>query len=552
MDIEDSAQGHAPPYLSSVTLQNVKPFRNDICFRFDPKANVLIGPNGLGKSTALRAFAGHDQSRFVVDPDQPKGIVGRSTTPDDSFDEITAVYVGPTRVALDPDTVWQDLHQFDVEEKALRILDMVRRVALAVSGAAFVFMIAVIVGQIFPERLLSVDDLGEAGAWIFSVIVWSSVLIYLFASWARRNLLRLIPDGWLLPSMFDHDSEVSSVFMFKAVQIANRRLLGPGDSPIRGRRSEAAVQAAELAHRCAKMIAPEAYPPSSMLHTARITASDAFKQKGLLGFRTKKSYVHHLSNVDTRYNEKALHIADLSSGTQGPLLIAWYLALGMVFSHGFQPGWEKRPAILFIDEIENHLHPMWQRRFIPAFLEHFPNLQIFATTHSPFAIAGLKVGQVHRLFHDDDGSVEAETNDYDLVGWTADEILHDFLEVVDPTDLETARAVEILHWLKELDELVDEESAEAWRRAEVDHLDGLISIDGAAPEETVVVRWLKGEIDNPVGLSLPLMGEAEPWRLSVVDEFRSVIGVDVLSGGPAARQRQLRSEQDALGLIHES
>ena len=472
------------------------------------------------------------------------------TVPGDSFGEITAVYVGPTRVALDPDTVLEDLHQFDVEEKALLTLEMVRRVALALSGAAFAFLVIVFVGQFFSGPLPSLDDLGDAGSLMLPVFVWTPILIYLGAGWARRNVLKFMPNSWLFRNMLDRESEVSSVFMFKAVHMANQRLLGGGDSPVRGQRGRAALEAAELAHRCAKVIAPEAYPPRSELHTARVTRSHASKR--WLGIRAKKSYVHHLSNVDTRYNAKPLHMADLSSGTQGPLLIAWYLALSMVYSNGFQPGWEKQPAVLFIDEIENHLHPTWQRRFVPAFLEHFPNLQIFATTHSPFAIAGLKAGQVHKLSHDHDGNVVVETNNYDLVGWTADEILHDFLGVVDPTDLETAHAVEILHWLEDLDELLDEESAEAWRRAEVDHLDELVSIDGAAPEETVVVSWLKGEIDKPVGLSLPLMGQAEPWRLWAVNEFRSVIGVDVLSGGPAARQRQMRSNEDALGLIRDS
>ena len=65
--------------------------------------------------------------------------------------------------------------------------------------------------------------------------------------------------------------------------------------------------------------------------------------------------------------------------------------------------WHEKPAILLIDEIENHLHPRWQRRVIPALLEHFPGLQIFATTHSPFVVAGLKAGQVHVLKRDANG-----------------------------------------------------------------------------------------------------------------------------------------------------
>ena len=38
----------------------------------------------------------------------------------------------------------------------------------------------------------------------------------------------------------------------------------------------------------------------------------------------------------------------------------------------------------------------------------------------------------------------------------------------------------------------------------------------------------------------------------MVDEFRAVIGVDVLLGGPAARQRRMRVEEDALDTVREA
>ena len=84
-----------------------------------------------------------------------------------------------------------------------------------------------------------------------------------------------------------------------------------------------------------------------------------------------------------------LYAGALSAGTQGTLLWIWALALKMSFEDGrdYNFGYDspsaEQPAILLIDEIENHLHPTWQRRVIPALLKHFPSLQIFATTHSP-------------------------------------------------------------------------------------------------------------------------------------------------------------------------
>ena len=150
----------------------------------------------------------------------------------------------------------------------------------------------------------------------------------------------------------------------------------------------------------------------------------------------------------------------LSSGTQGTLLWIWALALHLAHHYQFQTDWEKQPAILLIDEIENHLHPTWQRRVIPALLEHFPGLQIFATTHSPFVVAGLKAGQIHLLKREEDGVVTANTNTEDIIGWTADEILRTMMGVDEPTDLTTINRADRLRQLREKQTLMPEEEDE--------------------------------------------------------------------------------------------
>lgn len=549
MGAADATHDNVAPHLSSATLRNLQPFDSEVFFRFDPKVNVLIGPNGAGKSTALGAFAGVRQTRFTSDPDEPEREVDRSMEPANDLESITAVYVGPTRIPLDPDTVLQDLQQFEIQEKLVRIWKIARIAMLIVSSAGLAFLTTVMLGQNYPDLIPWPTNIGLLGLVILYTVMWLSYSAYLFTAWARRHPLRFVPSNRLLSSMLTHRSIVSSVFMFQTVQIANRRLLTIGNYPNGSRRSAAALEAAELALSCAKSIAPEAFPGTAALHTGTIMASVDSTRSRWLGWRWGKSFVNHLSSVDTRYSSIPLHIADLSSGTQGPLLIAWYLALKLVYSHEFQPSWEKRPAILFIDEMENHLHPTWQRRFIPVFLEHFPNLQIFATTHSPFTVAGLKAGQVHKLFQSDEGKTTVETNEYDLVGWTSDEILHTYLDVCDPTDLETAQAVEVFRWLDQLDDLTGEESAESWRIAVLADLNDLLQQEEATAEEAIVARWLNGQIDAPVPLSLPLVGEAEEWKNTTVSKFRSVAGVDVLTGGPVARQRLLRDQQIADGTL---
>ena len=52
------------------------------------------------------------------------------------------------------------------------------------------------------------------------------------------------------------------------------------------------------------------------------------------------------------------------------------------------------PGLLLIDEAENHLHPKWQKIFLRRILEVFPNLQIIATTHSPFIISSVSDARV--------------------------------------------------------------------------------------------------------------------------------------------------------------
>jgi predicted ATP-binding protein involved in virulence len=57
----------------------------------------------------------------------------------------------------------------------------------------------------------------------------------------------------------------------------------------------------------------------------------------------------------------------------------------------------ERPFLLFLDEIEVHLHPAWQRKILPAVQELFPNAQVFVSTHSPFVIASADDAWIYPL-----------------------------------------------------------------------------------------------------------------------------------------------------------
>ena len=545
-----TAHDDRTPFLGSATLHNVHPFGPEVAFRFDPRVNVLIGPNGAGKSAALNRFAGVGRRRLSPSTDESEERVEGVMDPESaSLGDVTTVYVGPTRVPLTPEMVLSDLQLLDVQGRVTTFLALARRSFWVVLALGLAYFMAVVVANVFLYPEDRWDEFGIEDLLVVYALSVPVYAVYLVGLLFRRSplLLTFLPGTRLLSNILTYRSQVSPIFMFQAVLAANRRLLGSARGSGDDQLSRAAKDAANLALDCAKEIAPEVFPETASLGTGTIVRSSGAVRSRWLGWLWRRSFTDRLSTVDTRYSPSPLHITNLSAGTQNTLLVAWYLGLSLACSNEFQEGWEDLPAILFIDEIENHLHPAWQRRFIPVFLEHFPNLQVIATTHSPFPIAGLKAGQVHKLYQDGDRLTRVETNEFDIIGWTADEILHEYLDVQDPTDLETAQAVEVLRWLDSLEPLAEEESAESWREAVVEELSAVIEGDELPPEDALIKRWLTGVIDSPVSVAPPLEGEAEEWRVSMIGEFRSLVGVDILSGGPAARQRQAWVKQMASG-----
>ncbi len=72
------------------------------------------------------------------------------------------------------------------------------------------------------------------------------------------------------------------------------------------------------------------------------------------------------------------------------LLSLVYKAYSAFDVYGGEPSEiNKVKGLLLIDEIENHLHPKWQKKILKIIRKYFPNLQIILTTHSPFIISSI-------------------------------------------------------------------------------------------------------------------------------------------------------------------
>lgn len=91
-------------------------------------------------------------------------------------------------------------------------------------------------------------------------------------------------------------------------------------------------------------------------------------------------------------------------------------------------------GIILIDELELHLHPIWQAKISNILKEVFPNVQFIVTTHSPHIIQNANPDEIIALKRDANGVVikkEIPNNEFGFQGWTVEEVLVDIMGMED-------------------------------------------------------------------------------------------------------------------------
>ncbi len=85
-------------------------------------------------------------------------------------------------------------------------------------------------------------------------------------------------------------------------------------------------------------------------------------------------------------NDK-VEVNQLSSGEKSLFVLVSDLARRLALANPLSKNpLEEGQGIVLIDEIDLHLHPLWQRKVIPKLQKIFPNIQWIITTHSPFVL----------------------------------------------------------------------------------------------------------------------------------------------------------------------
>jgi energy-coupling factor transporter ATP-binding protein EcfA2 len=97
----------------------------------------------------------------------------------------------------------------------------------------------------------------------------------------------------------------------------------------------------------------------------------------------------------------------------------------------------EQPLILFLDEIDIHLHPKWQRKVLPVVQKLFPNAQIFVSTHSPFVVGSVQDAWVYKL--DDAKTKQTIEGIPSGAGTSYEVLLEEIFDVSEHYDVETQR-----------------------------------------------------------------------------------------------------------------
>jgi predicted ATP-binding protein involved in virulence len=135
---------------------------------------------------------------------------------------------------------------------------------------------------------------------------------------------------------------------------------------------------------------------------------------------------------------RTLRISQLSDGYRVVLGLAMDLARRMAqansrMTQGGNPVMNPLdlPAIALIDEVDLHLHPVWQQRVLADLTRTFPGTQFIVTTHSPQVLSTVKRENIRVIGPDASGATIAEPPLAMTYGEPSGDVLHSVM-MVDP------------------------------------------------------------------------------------------------------------------------
>lgn len=112
---------------------------------------------------------------------------------------------------------------------------------------------------------------------------------------------------------------------------------------------------------------------------------------------TKVQFNLDTHTIDVVYSDDSgkrirMAVNDLSDGYRSTLSMIADIAYRMAILNPqlLDDVLTQTPGVVLIDEVDLHLHPLWQQRILKDLLHIFPNVQFIVTTHAPAVISSVK------------------------------------------------------------------------------------------------------------------------------------------------------------------
>lgn len=144
------------------------------------------------------------------------------------------------------------------------------------------------------------------------------------------------------------------------------------------------------------------------------------------------------SRVDPRTNDILINTQDgeiyfeyLSSGYKSCMAVLMGIIKEIEFRfHSPSIFVENFQGVVFIDEVDLHLHPEWQAKIYLGLKKILPNAQVFTSTHSPHLIQVAEAKEIIALIRDSESNTKLNkvlNNEFGCQGWTVEEVLTDVM-----------------------------------------------------------------------------------------------------------------------------
>jgi tRNA A-37 threonylcarbamoyl transferase component Bud32 len=395
----ESSQG--PARLKRVCLENIGPF-DHLELDLHPRWNILLGDNGVGKSTILRAIA--------------VAICGEDAQP--YADRL--IKTGKTSAQITLQTADRKY---------------VTRILRTSRGAEVESM---------PVRPLEAEGWLALGFPPLRAMNWERPQ----GPRAEEGKRRPVPDDLLPLVQGDPDPRLNNLKQW-VVNLDYQSKSEPTRSG--GHRFEQVIQ-------------------EFFGMVARLTEGMTFRFEGIDPATLE---------IKVKTDDGKVPIEAVSQGTAS--LIGWIGSLlqRMYEIYGYEVNPTEQYALVLIDEIDAHMHPLWQQSVVPTLAKLFPNAQFVATTHSPLVVGGMPTEQVFRLARDQDGSVVKVEIEPDMTMGRTDQVLTGSLFGLETT-LDRITQEEI----QEYQRLLGKRSRTEEEEEEFRHLQRVLEFRIPVPQET--------------------------------------------------------------------